>query len=59
MEVTDLPKNISKSIRINSMVLRIIEDKGYTAQSFLDHCISQHIDISVNEKEDNGIVENK
>jgi len=54
MKTSDLPKNVSKSIRVNDEVLIIIEGLGYTAQSFFDLCINQYVCVSI-EKSDEEV----
>lgn len=50
MKVEDLKKNVNKSVRINDEVLKIIENKGLTLQSYLDQCLGKLITIVVEEK---------
>lgn len=47
MKVKDLKKDTHKSVRINSDVLQIITDRGYTLQSFLDEQLEKFIDIEI------------
>lgn len=47
MEIKDLKKDKIKSIRINSDILRLIEEKGLTIQQFLDLKLEKEFTISV------------
>jgi len=51
MRITDLKKDLSKTIRINSEVLRMIEDKGLSIQEFIDGLLNKEFEIKVTNKE--------
>ena len=54
MKVKDLKKDKNKSIRINSEILKILENKGLTLQGFLDIQLDKFIEIEIkptNEKD--------
>ena len=46
MEVKDLKKDKNKSVRINSDVLKILEDEGYTLQGWLDEQLDKVVNIN-------------
>jgi len=54
MKIKDLKKDKNKSVRINSDVLKIIEDRGYTLQAFLDAQLDTFIEVKI---EDAQLVE--
>jgi len=47
MKVKDLKKDLAKSVRINSEIERILRDKGYSLQSFLDEQLDKMISIKI------------
>ena len=47
MQVKDLKKDVHKSVRINSEVLSIIEEQGFTLQGFLDKHLEKAITVEV------------
>lgn len=49
MKVKDLKKNNQKTIRINSDVLEIIQDRGYTLQSWIDEQLDRFITIDISD----------
>jgi hypothetical protein len=47
MQVKDLKKDVHKSVRINSEVLEIIENQGFTLQGFLDTHLEKSISVEI------------
>lgn len=55
MKVKDLKKDKNKSVRINKEVLKIIEDRGFTLQSFLDEQLEKFIEIKIEDAQLGGV----
>lgn len=53
MNIKDLKKDASKTIRINSEILAAIESRGMTIQEYIDYKLDKEFQLKIDFKGDN------